>query len=111
MPIAKQIDPGFSTADADHPTISYAEGTLQLGFVDWRDQSVLVTFRDVCRFEWSDEADDFFEGEPDDGTCIVKKSGWVPTVDSKDYEHYRLNFNGCGGRLNIACRSFDVDHD
>ena len=109
MPIAEPIDPGFSTADADHPSMSYVEGTLQLRFVDWRERPVLVTFRDVCRFEWSDEPEDYFEGEPYDGTCIVKKPGWIPHADAKDCQHYRLNFNGCGGRLDVGCISFDVN--
>ena len=63
MPDIEQIDPGFTTADADYPTMSYDGGDLQLRFIDWRERPVLVTFRDVSRFEWSDEPDDYFDGE------------------------------------------------
>ncbi len=46
--------------------MSYEGGNLILTFVDWRERSVRVTFRGVCRFEWSDEPDDYFDGEPHD---------------------------------------------
>lgn len=108
MPNAKQIDPGFTTADADHPSMSYKGGDLQLRFVDWRQRTVLVTFHAVSRFEWSDEPDDYFEGEPYDGTCVIRRSGWIPRIAAGDCQHYRLNFNTVGGRLDVACRSFNV---
>lgn len=111
MPIAQQIDPGFSTADAEFPSMSFDKGSLELRFVDWRERSVLVTFRGVSRFEWSDEPDDSFRGEPHDGTCVIRKSGCVPRLAADECQHYRLNFNACGGRLDVACVSFDVAHD
>ena len=107
MPNAERLDPGFSTADADYPSMSYDGGELQLRFLDWREQPILVTFRDVSRFEWSDEPDDYFDGEPHDGTCIVRKSGWIPRIAGDACQHYRLNFNAGGGRLDVACVSFD----
>jgi hypothetical protein len=108
MPTAEQIDPGFSTADADYPSMNFDNGNLQLRFVDWRERSVLVTFRDVRRFEWADKPDDSLEGEPYDGTCVIRKSGWVSRIAADECQHYRLNFNACGGRFDVACVSFDV---
>ena len=108
MPTVELIDPGFTTADAGYPSMSYDNGNLQLRFVDWRERPVLVTFHDVRRFEWSDEPDDYFDGEPYDGTCVILKSGWVPRIAADECQHYRLNFNACGGRLDVACVSLDV---
>jgi len=108
MPSAEVIDPGFSTADADQPSINYEGGNLHLTFLDWRERTVRVTFRDVSRFEWSDEPDDYFDGEPSDGTSVVRKSEWIPRVAARDSQHYRLNFNACSGRLDVACVAFDL---
>lgn len=108
MPKVELINPGFTTADAGYPSMRYESGNLQLRFNDWRERSVLVTFHNVRRFEWSDEPDDFFDGEPFDGTCLIRKSGWVPRNAAGECQHYRLNFNACGGRLDVACVSLDV---
>ncbi len=107
MPVAKAIDLGFTTADATRPVISYERGNVIISFVDWREAKVKVVFQDVVRFEWSDEPDDYFDGEPLDGTCVVRNSGWVPRSEVK-CRHLRLNFNDCGGRLDIACGSVKV---
>jgi hypothetical protein len=111
MPKAEEIDPGFTTADAGNPSITYLTGSLQIRFVDWRELVVTVIFRDVCRFEWTDEPDDYFDGEPDDGTCVVRKSGWVPRGAAANCKHYRINFNASGGRLDVACNSFEVSNE
>jgi hypothetical protein len=108
MPTAERIDPGFTTADAEYPSMSFDGRELQLRFADWREQPVLITFRDVSRFEWSDEPDDYFDGEPYDGTSVVRNSGWIPRIAADGSQHLRLNFNACGGRLDVACLSFDV---
>ena len=108
MPTVELIEPGFTLADAEHPSMSYEGGNLILTFVDWRERSVRVTFRDVCRFEWSDEPDDYFDGEPHAGTCVVRNSGWIPRIADRHCQHYRLNFNACGGRLEVACDAIDV---
>jgi hypothetical protein len=108
MPTVKLIHPGFTTADAGYPSMNFDNGNLQLRFVDWRERPVLVMFHDVCRFEWSEEPDDYLEGEPYDGTCVIWKSEWVPRDAADECQHYRLNFNACGGRLDVACVSFAV---
>jgi hypothetical protein len=108
-PTVELIQPGFTTADASYPSITFERGDLVLSFVDWRDRYVNVTFRNVCRFEWSDEPDDHFEGEPHDGSCVVRNSRWIPRVAETSSKHFRVNFNASGGRLDIACPGFEIN--
>ena len=108
MPIAEPVKLGFSTADADHPSMTYNAGDLALMFRDWQEQQVCVIFRGVSRFEWTDEPDDYFDGEPYDGACLVLDSGWPPQHARSTCKHYRLNFNACGGRLDVACESIGM---
>ena len=110
MPTAEKIDLGFSTADADHPSMTYDSGNLALMFRDWQEQLVCAVFRNVSRFEWTEEPVDFFDGEPYDGSCIVRDSQWPPSIDGAKCEHYRLNFNACGGRLDVACDSIGLEN-
>ncbi|TWU05388.1 hypothetical protein Poly21_57050 [Allorhodopirellula heiligendammensis] len=109
MPTAETIDLGFSTADAEHPVISYMNGDLTLTFLDWREQPIRVVVRDVTRFEWSGESAAHLKGEPLDGTCVARDSVWVPRKAGNRCEHYCLNFNACGGRLDVACESFGLE--
>ncbi|HCS54499.1 hypothetical protein [Rubinisphaera sp.] len=109
MPTVEQIDPGFSTADASHPSINYDSGNLYLKFIDWRERTVLVTFHDTCRFEWVDEPDDSIYGEPYDGSCVIRESNWIPDKGGSNCQHYRLNFNACGGRLDVAFVDMKVE--
>ena len=108
MATAEPIYPDFSIADAEHPSISYDSGDVTLTFLDWREQSVCVVFHHVVRFQWTDDWDDPIEGELYDGTTLIKQSDWVPKHLRIPAKHYRLNFNACGGRLDIACKSFEV---
>ncbi len=108
MPIVEHVELGFSTADAERPTLLYEESDLVLSFVDWQGQVVQVIFRQVIRFEWTDNPEEYFDGEPVDGVCRVVKSGWLPSALNRRHEHYRLNFNAIGGRLEVGCRDVDV---
>lgn len=110
MAVAEPIDLGFSTADAEYPSLTFSRGVLTLAFIDWREDDVRVSFRDVCRFEWLDEVPDGDQiaGERWDGTSMIHDSDWIPAVAPNTCKHYRLNFNDCGGRLDVACESFEV---
>ena len=108
MATVEPIELGFSTADADYPSMTYDSGNLALMFRDWREQSVLVVFRDVARFSWTDEPDVHLDSEPYDGSCVVLDSDWVPKHATK-CKHYRVNFNACGGRLDVACESIGME--
>ena len=65
----------------------------------------------VWRFDWLDEVPDGNQiaGERWDGTSVIHDSGWIPSTARGACKHYRLNFNECGGRLDVACESFEVD--
>ncbi len=110
MATAEPIDPGFSTADAEYPSLTFSRGDLALAFRDWREDDVRVVFRDVWRFDWLDEVPDGEQiaGERWDGTSVIHDSRWIPSTATDACKHYRLNFNDCGGRLDVACESFEV---
>ena len=110
MVIAKPFDPGFSTADAEHPSLKFAEGQLELTFRDWCAVNIHVVFRGVWRFEWLDEVPDGDEitGERRDGTSVIHDSSWIPVTATEACKHFRLHFNECCGRLDVACESFVV---
>ena len=50
-----QIEPGFSTADAEHPTLEYRDGDLMLQFVDWQEKRITVRFPFAVAFRWQDD--------------------------------------------------------
>jgi hypothetical protein len=41
---AKLLEPGFSTADAEYPSLALRHGTLVLEFLDWRERAIVVDF-------------------------------------------------------------------
>lgn len=51
------FDPGFSTADAEYPSIELRSGDVTLDFLDWQNRPVRVYFHDVAGFRWDDEPD------------------------------------------------------
>ena len=110
MATAKHIDPGFSTADAENPVLNFSGGELVLEFRDWREDKIRVVFQNVWRFDWLDEVPDGDQivGERWDGTSVIHDSDWVPATATDDCKHYRLHFNECGGRLDVACEFFEV---
>lgn len=65
MQIAKKIEPGFSTADAEYPEIMQKDGDLSLCFKDWQERLIVVFFSDAIAFKWQ-MAESFLEGERDD---------------------------------------------
>lgn len=109
MPSAKPVDLGFTTADANYLSMACDAANLSLMFRDRQERQLCVIFRDVSRFEWTDEPDDRFDGEPNDGSCVVLDSGWPPRHSRTSCKHYRLNFSARGGRLDVACRSVGVE--
>ena len=111
MANAKPIALGFSTADAEYPSLSFSRGKLTLAFRDWRDDDIRVVFHEVWRFDWLDEVSDGdqIKGERWDGTSVIHDSDWVPAAAADNCKQYRLNFNCCGGRLDVACENLEVD--
>jgi len=108
-----QLDPGFSTADAEYPELHAVAGTLRVRFTDWQERVVTVQFTEVCAFRWQ-EAESLLAGERHDGSCELIESDWVAqhladgSVQSgANLRHFRFNFNACG-QLDVLCVSFSV---
>ena len=82
MATAEPIDPGFSTADAEYPSLNFSRGELTLTFRDWREDHVRVVFHDVWRFDWLDEVPDGdqISGERWDGASVIHDSDWIPAT-------------------------------
>lgn len=104
------IDPGFSTADANYPGFESSSGNLKVTFLDWQEQTINVTFKEVMAFKWQ-EAEQLLPNEPYDGACKILNSEWLTQHGNiADYNHYCFNFNACG-KLEVLCSSFAVSHN
>ena len=102
MEIAKLIQTGFSTADAEYPEIHQEDGDVVLRFKDWQEKVIEVFFVDPIAFKWQ-MTESFLDGEHDDSSYEILGSNWLSEnlkqgtiADSEEYKHYKLNFNGCG---------------
>ena len=108
------IDPGFSVADAEFPSISSSEDGLTIRFRDWREASVVAVFVDAISYRWDEIDWAFAEGERFDSSHVIENSDWmaehlVKHAFSQDdgYKHYRLNFN-VGGSLQVIARDIQT---
>ncbi len=113
MEIAKLIEPGFSTADAEYPEINQDDGDLIVRFVDWQERRVEVFFGDTIAFKWQ-MAESFLENERDDSSYQIESSNWLELHykqgeigQNEKYNHYKFNFNGCG-QLEVLAQCFTV---
>lgn len=101
MQIANQIEPGFSTADAEYPEIKQEDGDLTLCFKDWQERSVEVFFGDTIAFKWQ-MAESLLENERDDCCYEIIGSEWLELhrkkgeIGPEEYNHYKFNFNAVG---------------
>ena len=103
QPSYSEIDLGFSTADAEIPTIKYDEGNLEVQFIDWKEQCINVVFEETEMFSWSEIPQSFFE-KPD-RIYEVHDSAWLKaesTINSK-YRHFVLCFNASYFYLQVLC--------
>ena len=94
------ISNGFSTADAEMPSITYSLGKLAVHFVDWREHSVSLEFTNVNAFKWQDGTDSLV-GVRDDTSYEVINSPWVAELAASNPEfansrHFKLCFNTIG---------------
>jgi len=102
---------GFSTADADYPTISLdGSGDLSVEFEDWREKTVHLKFREVLGFKW-DECD-VHQGGRNDVTYEIVNSKWLRVLSehnmaAEDYHHYKLCFNEWGN-LDVLFKTLEV---
>jgi hypothetical protein len=91
---------GFSTADADRPDITFAQGELLVKFKDWREQPVALRFPDAVAFRWQNEAA-LPASVRDDTPYEVIDSTWIAELRSfnalpPEPHHYLLCFNAAG---------------
>ena len=93
----------FSTADSGSPVLTYKQGQLHVSFLDWREQEVVLTFRDVAAFSWDDGEASLVAAHRDDASYTVSGSDWlkrhidVGTIKSGEgYSHFKLCFNAAG---------------
>lgn len=107
---AKIIDPGFSVADADLPSISTSDEGLIIRFRDWREDSIEALFIDAVSFRWDEIDWDLVEGERFDSVHVIDNSEWMTEhlaqnsfASDDGFKHYRLNFNA-GGTLEVIAR-------
>jgi len=109
---AKIIDPGFSIADAKHPSVSSSDSGLIIRFRDWRDDPIEVLFVDAISYRWDEIDWDLVKGEHSDCTHAIENSEWmaehlVQNFFSGDdgFAHYRLNFSM--GTLEVISRHIE----
>ena len=101
MPVSYvPLSAGFSTADAEYPSMTYELGTLVFRFVDWQDRKVIIHFVDTVAFKWQDDA--ILPPEiRDDTSYEVVNSPWLAELialgaTGQTSRHYKLCLNAAG---------------
>ena len=94
------LDAGFSTADAEQPSIEFKGGDLIVQFKDWREQWVSIRFPETIAFTWQDEAR-LPADIRDDSAYEVINSPWLAELSELgatlvNSHHYKLCFNAAG---------------
>ncbi|MFA0294330.1 hypothetical protein AB4487_23580, partial [Vibrio splendidus] len=102
LEIAKLIDTGFSTADAEYPEIFQVDGDVILKFRDWREEKVEIFFADPIAMKWQ-MAESSLNGERCDSCYEIEQSNWLKlhidqdeVSESEGYKHFKFNFNEIG---------------
>lgn len=111
--IAKPIETGFSTADAEFPTIRQINSDVVLKFKDWQERFIEVFFSNPIAFRWQ-MAEILHDKERDDLCYEILNSSWIDLhikqgiiSQLEDYKHYKFNFNSCG-QFEILSPSYSV---
>jgi hypothetical protein len=99
---AKLLEPGFSTADAEYPSLALRHGTLVLEFLDWRERAIVVDFSNAAGVKWQ-ELDSPGPQDRDDSVYEIVESAWLAEYLARDartpgdgLHHFRLCFNASG---------------
>lgn len=102
----------FSVADAERPTMTFADGSLVVQFVDWTERVVRVTFAKAVAFTWQEEERLPADGERFDAVHRVLDSEWLQEEHLRgvawcecEFDHLRLCFNS-SGVLDVLCTAF-----
>jgi hypothetical protein len=116
LEVAKQINPGFSTADADYPEIHQVDGDLILRFKDWQERLIEVFFVAPVACKW-EMLQSFLEGEGNDLSYEILNSSWLSEYvkqgiieRSEEYKHYKFNFNE-SGQFEVLANGYEIKID
>jgi hypothetical protein len=95
-----QLSEGFSTADADLPSLTFDGGTLVFRFSDWQERLITIHFADAVAFRWQVEAQ-LPPDIRDDASYEVINSPWVAELAElgaapAESHHYKLCLNAVG---------------
>lgn len=108
-----ELEPGFSTADAEYPSVSLKDGTLDLFFVDWREQPVSVRFRDAASVSWQ-QLEITGPNVGDDKVYEIQNSNWIAShyrqqtiLPAEKLRHFRLCFNAWG-TLDVIASEMEI---
>ena len=103
---------GVHTADAERVEIAFANGNLQVRYLDWQEQPRELVMPQTLAFRWQDDEDG--SAPRDDTTYEVTGSTWLKTQlersapsDGDRFRHYKLCFNACG-TLDVICHAIEV---
>lgn len=102
----------FSTADAESVEAHFVDGSLEVGFTDWRERRVRLAFPDAVAFRWDPLAG---EGAPrDDESYEVIDSPWIEMLiaanqigSAEGYRHFKLCFNAASV-LDVIARGIQL---
>lgn len=96
----KQVDLGFSTADAKDVRLSFDGADLLLECVDWREAPQECAFKDVLAYRWGQHLG--LDLPRDDCSYEIHDSDWLSreaqlaAVTQSAFAHYTICFNACG---------------
>ena len=99
---AIELKEGFSTADAEYPSISLKDGNLSVQFIDWQENPVNLSFKNTCAVKWQET---FTLGPEtrDDMSYEIENSAWIAEhraqgarAPEEPLRHFKLCFNACG---------------
>jgi hypothetical protein len=110
----RQIEPGFSTADAESVSLLLKRRTGILEFTDWREEKVRVILENAVGLKWQ-EVDSSEPEDRDDTSYEIVNSEWLRehlaqhVVEEKEgHKHYKFCFNAVGV-LEVICSGIRVE--
>jgi hypothetical protein len=93
----------FSTADAEAPQITLANGQARLSYRDWQEKPVILLLHDVVAISWDDGDAALSADHRDDRAYIVHDSPWLARhreartiMPTEERQHFLLAFNAVG---------------
>jgi hypothetical protein len=104
----------FSTADAEAPQITLANGQARISYRDWQDKLVELLFHNVVALSWDDGDASLSADHCDDRAYIVHDSLWLARhretrtiMATEERQHFLLAFNAVGV-LQVLASSLEI---